>query len=140
MILGFLTLLKFIFPTAAQRLTEKKRNTSLYSSKNGYSQNVINFTEQPHEQAYVCLILSQLKTDTKNLTSKSSYSTATATYLLASRALISSIKPLPPRGSGPFPRPPSVLDGAEPPPPLELEESSPFAIHKSNSVHANNYS
>lgn len=45
--------------------------------------------------------------------------------LLASRALISSIKPLPPRGSGPFPRPPSVLDGAEPPPPLELEESSP---------------
>lgn len=46
--------------------------------------------------------------------------------LLASRALISSINPLPPKGRGPFPRPPSVLDEAEPPPPpLELEESSP---------------
>lgn len=46
--------------------------------------------------------------------------------LLASRALISSISPLPPKGSGPFPRPLSVLDEAEPPPPpLELEESSP---------------
>lgn len=30
--------------------------------------------------------------------------------LLASRALISSIKPLPPRGRGPFPRPASALD------------------------------
>lgn len=33
--------------------------------------------------------------------------------LLASRALISSIKPLPPKGRGPFPRPVSVLDEVE---------------------------
>lgn len=33
--------------------------------------------------------------------------------LLASRALISSIKPLPPRGRGPLPRPASVLDEAK---------------------------
>lgn len=33
--------------------------------------------------------------------------------LLASRALISSIKPLPPRGRGPFPRPASALDEAK---------------------------
>lgn len=62
----------------------------------------------------------------------SSWSRAgTAPHLLASRALISSINPLPPKGRGPFPRPPSVLDEAEPPPPpLELEESSPFRVHK----------
>lgn len=48
--------------------------------------------------------------------------------LLASRALISSIKPLPPKGSGPFPRPVSVLDETEFTlmvlPPLGKEESS----------------
>lgn len=43
--------------------------------------------------------------------------------LLASRALISSIKPLPPKGRGPFPRPVSVLDEAELPP-LGKEASS----------------
>lgn len=62
----------------------------------------------------------------------SSWSRAgTAPHLLASRALISSINPLPPKGRGPFPRPPSALEEAEPPPPpLELEESSPFRVHK----------
>lgn len=47
-----------------------------------------------------------------------------SSYLLASRALISSIKPLPPSGSGPFPRPVSVLGEAELAPPLVLGESS----------------
>lgn len=47
--------------------------------------------------------------------------------LLASRALISSIKPLPPRGRGPFPRPESALEEAEFTPvfpPLGKEASS----------------
>ena len=62
-----------VFPLSEGRVLaflKEKKSTQLYLSKNSYSQDVLNFTKQPHEHADVCLIFSWLKRDTKNPTSK----------------------------------------------------------------------
>lgn len=129
----FFLLLKSVSPPLLLH-KDLHRSTWLHSSKNAIHKTLS--TSQSNHMSNLMFIwsLASCKQAPKILPLwwLSIWSTAeTAPYLLASRALISSISPLPPKGSGPFPRPLSVLDEAEPPPPpLELEESSPCIIHE----------